>query len=696
MKRLLITALAALALVGALAGPVLAANGQTLQITGVTYTKWLWGSMQYDGSMYNFTTVPGEGYGDNGQGSEIELLLQSKISSKVEVNGRIHSRFNQNQWTNFGGFGGSSANNGTGGDRGEFDPRSNQYIKLRGMTVTITPGYSWINRATIGASDWGMYDPWTIGKIRYIDRDNGQGLHFQGSFLEGKLSYDASRISLPRLWAGYIFTTGDYAAMDAAYGLQVKASPIDKLDLVGVFTYVNDIEVNALDTNFDDGQDVSQRMGNKVAGLRATSQPVDWLDVKGSFYYSSIRSNAALTTAAYGIGSFSPMLAGNRDDSSWQITANVSDPADVGLSFNAQYFDIGAEYQSIMAARRESDVLITEGHDATWALPGPSNATYGVFGGNPTRMGYGGWLGTAQQVATINVDNEFMDFDEPLAETVIGWKGFTVLPEYVMGDMKLSGEVSLIDYNTNWQNWGLGAAHDMRSTPYPTMEPGSGFGSFRNAYNPFQERTTSIYVIRADYYLDVAGGFDLRGKFKFIDDEDLRLNKASYLPFNADGSENNANTAAFYTNPDLDSPGQWKSFTDLADDDKQMNYRMFGVGAGHQITDELHMDVDYEYYDVDLVDGNTAFQAYAVHEMASGKHVKNNVIVRANYIIGGAEFGGVYEYSFGEFSPDFGDGYTVQYVNDVPGFVGRNGGFNSLETRELAQTRLKAYMKVLF
>ena len=587
MKRLLITALAVLALTGVFAGSVLAANGQTLQITGVTYTKWLWGSMQYDGSMYNFTTVPGEGYGDNGQGSEIELLLQSKISSKVEVSGRIHSRFNQNQWTNFGGFGGSPTNDGTGGDRGEFDPRSNQYIKMRGMTVTITPGYSWVNRATIGASDWGMYDPWTIGKIRYIDRDNGAGLHFQGT-LGGSVGYEASRISLPRLWAGHNFTTGDYASMDAAYGLQLKASPLAMLDVTGIYTYVNDIEVDPADEDFDDGQGVRQRTGNQVAGFKADLQPSGWLDLQGSYYYSTVRNNVDLTTTAYGIGGFSPVLAGDHEDYSWQVTANISDPADVGLSLNAQYFDIGAEYQSIMAARRESDVLITEGHDGTWGLPGPSNATYGVFAGNPTRMGYGGWLGTAQQVATINVDNEFMDFDEPLAETVIGWKGLTLLPEFVAGDLELSGEVSLIDYNTNWQNWGLGQAHDMQSTPYPTMEPGSGFGSFRNAYNPFQERTTNIFVVRAEYYVDMAGGFDLRGKFKYIDDEDLRLNDDFYRPYNTDGSVNNANTAAYYTNPG--TPGQWKSFDNLGDDDKQMDYRMFGVGVGRQVTDELHMD----------------------------------------------------------------------------------------------------------
>ena len=68
-----------------------------------------------------------------------------------------------------------------GGDCGEFDPRSNQYVKLRGVTVTLTPGYTWIDSATIGANDWGMFDPFVIGRIRYIDRDNGSGLLFQGS-----------------------------------------------------------------------------------------------------------------------------------------------------------------------------------------------------------------------------------------------------------------------------------------------------------------------------------------------------------------------------------------------------------------------------------------------------------------------------------------------------------------------------------
>ena len=179
-------------------------DDKKLTITGVDYTKWLWGSQRLDGSLYNFTSIPSEGFGDSGQGHELELLLSARPSKIVEVSGRLKARFNQNQWTNFGGFGGRNpafedppGAPCIGGDCGEFDPRSNQYVKLRGLTVTITPEYSWLDRITIGSSDWGMFDPFSIGKIRYIDRDNGSGLLLQGSSSSRKFSYDVARISLP-------------------------------------------------------------------------------------------------------------------------------------------------------------------------------------------------------------------------------------------------------------------------------------------------------------------------------------------------------------------------------------------------------------------------------------------------------------------------------------------------------------------
>ena len=50
----------------------------------------------------------------------------------------------------------------------------------------------------IGSNDFGQFDPFTIGKIRYIDRDNGSGLLFQGGTNDRRLTYDFARISRAR------------------------------------------------------------------------------------------------------------------------------------------------------------------------------------------------------------------------------------------------------------------------------------------------------------------------------------------------------------------------------------------------------------------------------------------------------------------------------------------------------------------
>lgn len=736
MRRTM-SAVLALACLAALALPAgAAAEEAKLKIGGTTYTKWLWGTQRYDGSLYNFTSVPGEGYGDNGQGSEVELLLSARLSKEVNVAARLHSRFSQNQWTNFGGFGGSLDPDGdgspgpcVGGDCGEFDSRSNQYVKLRGVTVTLTPGYSWMDSATIGASDWGMFDPFVIGRIRYIDRDNGAGLLFQGSGFDRKWTWDVARISLPRLWAGPNYNTGDYAVQDAAYGFQTKFKPNDVFDFGLIYEWVNDIEVDGADLNPDDGREVRDRFQNSVLGARFGLHLFDSkLDVRGAWYSSDAESYpaAGAPDSFFGISGFSPVPAGELSDDTWKVNVDLNDPFEIGLSFNVEVFDIGADYVSMMAARRESDVLLTEGSDGAYAYPGPDNASFGVFGGNESRIGIGGWQGNAQQVATINVDNEFTDFDEPMAESVIGWKGITLLAPFTTGNLELSAELSLIDYNTNWQAWGK-PDRPILSSVYPNNESDAGVNSFRNAYAPFQDRETTLGALKFKYVFDVGRGLELFGKYKFIDETDDRMTGAAYLPYlpgdcpgggaacaNRTRSYNSAgnSTADLYGNPPVITVNgvtgyQWKPFDSLADDDKDMDYQMFQLGAGYQLTDDLYGTIAYEMYDVDLKDGNTAFQAYQLHEMASGQHQKDKLIITAKYILAGAEIGFNYEYTTGSFDPDFGSGFVVQYATaddarnvgvreGSPGFRGRFGGWNSLEDRDFDQQRLKAYLKVQF
>ncbi len=727
-----LAALAVVALALALAPAALADDTQKLTFTGIDYTKFLWSTARDDGSLYNFTTIPNEGYGNNGQGNEFELLFAAKPSKNVEVSGRLKSRFNQNFWTNFGGFGGRGNfldpnNPCTGGDCGEFDSRSAQYVKLRGLTISLTPGFKYLDRVTVGSNDWGMFDAFTIGKVRYIDRDNGQGLLFQGSAADRKFTYDIARISLPRLWAGPNFETGNYNAQDAAYGFQFGFTPSSMFDATLVYEWVDDIEVDGADRNLDNGRDIRSRFQNHVIGARFGIHPSSKIDLRGAYYSSTAESNPTFgAPGSFGLAGFSPVPAGKLDDDAYKLDVDLNDPFGVGLSFQIEAFDIGAQYVSMMAARRESDVLLTEGHDSTWAFPGPSNAAFGVFGGNPTRIGYGGWQGTAQQVATINVDNEFTDFEEPMAETVIGWKGFTVAPAWTIGDLELSGEYTWIDYNTNWQAYD-DPSRSITDTIYPTHELDSGVGhNFRSAYAPFQDKDTKIAVLKARYLVDIGRGLDLFGKIKLIDETDKRMNEARFLPYlpgdcpgGGVACANNANnysagnsSSSIYGNPPVITVNgvtgyQWKPFDSLSDDDRDLSYTLYQVGAGYQLTNRLYGQVTVEHYDVDLQDGNTAFQAYQLHELASGKHTKDKVMLYTRYDLGGAEFGANYEYNTGEFKPDFGSGFVVQYADDgtsasnnvpvgSPGFRGRFGGWNSLLKRDFTQQRLKVYMKVRF
>ena len=702
----------------------------TINISGVTYTKWLWGNQRFDGSLYNFTNVPGEGWGDNGQGTEIELLVAAKPNRYLEVSGRIHSRFSQNFWTNFGGFGGTESGgcsdpNG-GGDCGENDPRSNQYVKLRGMTVRVTPGFKYMDSVTFGSSDLGMFDPFTMGKIRYIDRDNLGVLLAQGS-ITPNLRYDAIRVSLPRLWAGPAFNTGEFTSDDNAYGLQLRwTSPL--VDVTGFTDLVSDVEIDTGDIIDDDGRELTNRYRNRVHGVRVDAHPAGPYAFRGAFYQSSSNPNLGFQQPSnFGLNGYSPVIAADVNDIAWKLNADVTDPFGIGLSFNAEVFSIGADYTSILAARRESDVLLTEGHDATWAYPGPSNGAYGVFGGNPTRIGYSGWQGNMQQVATINVDNEFTDFDEPAAETVIGWQGFTIVPRWQRDTLEISGEYTRLDYDTNWQAWG-NPSRGIENTIYPAAEIANiGVGNpYRSAYAPFQEKETDIALIRARYTANIGKGIDLFGKIKTIQETDLRMNDARFLPYAAGdcpgggvacaGNQNfyspGNSTSAIYGNPGVITVNgvtgyQFAPFDDLSDDDRELDYTMFQLGAGYQLTEVIYGSLTYEHYDADLQDGNSAFQAYRLHELASGHHKKNKFIALLRFPIGGAEAGFNYEYATGEFDPDFGDGFVPQIASDQTardvgvrpgslGFAGRFGGWNSLETREFDHQHLKAYFKVRF
>ena len=64
--------------------------------------------------------------------------------------------------------------------------------------------------------------------------------------------------------------------------------------------------------------------------------------------------------------------------------------------------------------------------------------------------------------------------------------------------------------------------------------------------------------------------------------------------------------------------------------------------------------------------------------------------------------GGTWQFAFGEYAPNYGDGYTVEYrvkgdgSTLEPGFTGRWGRWNSLEKKKFDHRRMKAWMKLNF
>ena len=118
------------------AGQAQDSNIGQLKWSGSIYAKFLDGNKRYEEGLYSAVDgVDAEGGGDQGQGIELELKLSAQVSKQVEIGARIHSRFNKNFWTNYGGF--SVPDNNTR-NCGEDDPRCNQYIKLRGAWALIT------------------------------------------------------------------------------------------------------------------------------------------------------------------------------------------------------------------------------------------------------------------------------------------------------------------------------------------------------------------------------------------------------------------------------------------------------------------------------------------------------------------------------------------------------------------------------
>lgn len=477
----------ALAVGLALAAPGYAA---TLDFSGSNiYMKFLDGD-QRTTSDSSGDTASGA---DQGQWTEFELRIKATISRQVEAGVRLQSRSPAAYWTNFG-----FANN-EGFTDTNARPQQSKYIKLRGAYVQLTPGYSWLDQALIGSSDWGTFDPFTVGKVRYIDRDNYNGFYFKGPVYGGG-SWEAARISLPNyLQANYgqgpSCCSSDATQFNEGVYITQYKHDLGPVRLAASYQQFSDDTLRPDNANAFDGRGTDVFAKNKVYMLKAEGSPLNGIDVRGAFYRSSY--TAPLFDQPW-IGNPKSSIS----DNAFLVGLDIGSLPVSGLTFNLQYFNIGEGYFSNMAARRESDVLISEGSEAAWYNWGQSL-----------------WLGGAakdyQQVPTTPknvpgqpganglVDNDFMDFDEAPAESVVGWKGFTIVTGYEVPGLgvPLSFEYTSLDYNYNRSNYS------------PT-------GPTSNFFPLNADRATDIMVFRASKVWPVLGGLETGFKWKRVADED--------------------------------------------------------------------------------------------------------------------------------------------------------------------------------
>ncbi len=432
---------------------------------------------------------------DQGQWTEFEWRIKATLSRQVEAGIRLQSRSSDAYWTDYGGF----------GDQ-ELTPTRANYIKLRGAYIQLTPGYGWLDQALLGSSDWGMFDPFTVGKVRYIDRDNYKGLYFKGN-IYGGVTWDAARISLPNYLQ---FNYGQGSACcasdasqfnEAVYIAQFKKDFGTVARIAASVQAFNDHEIPADNGNDFDGRRTQNFGQNRVFMLKGETSPITGLDLRGAFYRSTFRQPL-----------FDQPWIGNPksdiNDKAYKFDADISL---LPVTFSLQYFNIGAGYYSNMAPRRESDVLLTEGSEAAWFNWGqsiwlggaaadlqqtPATPHCFVSGGGVCRSNPGLAAG-----ANGIVDNAFMDFDEPPAESVLGWKGFTGVARYEIANTPLFFEATRIGYNNNWRNYS------------PT-------GPLSNFYPLDQDRSTTILVFKATHTFPIWGGIDTSFKWKRVADKD--------------------------------------------------------------------------------------------------------------------------------------------------------------------------------
>src|SRR5262245_3612690 len=194
------------------------------------YIKWLFRNNATQGCVtYGNPHPRGDNYtGDNGACPEFALTLIARPISRVEAGFRLQSRFGQ-QFADW--FENGDERDPADASGESLGANHAALIQLRGLYVRIANPLPLIDWALVGSSDLGYFDPWTVGRVRFIDRFNARGIFLKPSF-GSAVDLLVARIALSKLFgtANYnsleeSLVTNPFWARDAIYATSISTRP---------------------------------------------------------------------------------------------------------------------------------------------------------------------------------------------------------------------------------------------------------------------------------------------------------------------------------------------------------------------------------------------------------------------------------------------------------------------------------------
>jgi hypothetical protein len=487
------------------------------ELKAEAYIKWLYRNDASQGCVtYGNPHPNGDNYsGNNGACPELGLTLIARPTSKIEGGFRLQSRYG----LDFADWFENGDETDTPDASGEsLGANHAAMLQLRGLYVRVAEPVPFVDWVLAGSSDLGFWDAWTIGRVRFIDRFNAKGLFLKSS-LGTVADLVVARVAMAKLFgaANYnsleeALVTNPFWSRDAVYGLSLATKPrfIDGITVTLNAGLSLDEEADVRDpdapgsTNTTDALDSVTAVDSRFTGLNGALtidvDTWDWMHARVVVAASRNDPNPRLVTnlSQGGLG-FSNIVYDDTADLAATLRIELPDLISDGGTLRFEYFNIGADFNAIAGARREDDVLLTDGF---------------LDGG---------------QLPTLNLANELIDFGDAFYETVIGWHGATLVFDQEGTFFDLGAEVTFVEYNTDLQD------RDMDLYP--------GFGGFtgytdtdlysyanttdrgrdpRAVYARHQARRTLIAVGRLGLKPLWWRGATIDLKAKLIRDTDLR------------------------------------------------------------------------------------------------------------------------------------------------------------------------------